>query len=443
MRSTGSTLRPLKILEPERPACDTPEEVAPLSLPARQLLGLGFALLAGCGQREPPLRAAAGQSAGGTAAEGASGATAGSVGGEAASAGGGLGGFGSAAGAASSGGLAGGAGEAPTGGAAPTMVGVFVAQGHEGRITRSCDDGESFPYDHSADDSFRCFVDAEHDCDHSELAGRGLAFGQGSFVATWGWGHPGTLQRSTDGQAWSDVLTDTPTFADLAYGNALFVACGNPTRISADGVSWEEGGKLSFDFNYRGIEFVPAGGGTFIVTGESGEQRAISRSQDGKLWLSASTRPELCGQQLRGIAGSEAATIVVSAKGHVCRSLDAGDTWSFAQLAERFTSPPLWTGDEFLIYSGAELYRSPDAETWTHQTITPGSISIGALARSPQGTLVAANDGWQVWYDKQQLFRSIDGVNWTLLEKTAFKGSHPLNFLSFGYVPASPGCGLP
>jgi hypothetical protein len=76
-------------------------------------------------------------------------------------------------------------------GGAPSPVPVFVAQGHQGRITRSCDDGQTFPFDHSNDDEFRCFIDAEHDCDHSELAGRGLAFGQGSFVAAWGWGHPG------------------------------------------------------------------------------------------------------------------------------------------------------------------------------------------------------------------------------------------------------------
>ncbi|HXK16308.1 MAG TPA: hypothetical protein VNG33_00790, partial [Polyangiaceae bacterium] len=140
-----------------------------------------------------------------------------------------------------------------SGGGATKLVGVFVGQGHEGRITRSCDDGLTFPYNHSADDTFRCFIDADHDCDHSENAGRGLAFGDGAFVATWGWGHPGKLQRSTDGKAWDDVMTATPTFADIAYGNSLFVACANPTRVSSDGKTWDTGGKLSFDFNYRGI----------------------------------------------------------------------------------------------------------------------------------------------------------------------------------------------
>jgi len=337
--------------------------------------------------------------------------------------------------------FAGGSGSAPVGGSGP--VGVFVAQGHNGRITRSCDDGLTFPYNHSADDDFRCFIDDEHDCDHSELAGRGLAFGMGSFVATWGWGQPGKLQRSVDGMTWTDVMTDTPTFADVAFGNSLFVACGNPTRISSDGTSWEMGGDLSFDFNYRGIEFVPAGGGTFIVTGESGEQRAISHSHDGKTWMAPSERPQQCGQELRGIAGSDSVIIIASGQGHVCRSSDGGDTWTFAEVSERFTSPPLWTGTEFWIYSGNQLHKSPDGELWQSLAIEPSSIQIGNLARSPAGTLVAANDGWQVWYDDQAFYRSTDGVHFSALERdVAFKGSHPIYFMGFGLLPASSGCGL-
>jgi hypothetical protein len=339
-------------------------------------------------------------------------------------------------------GVAGTAGESGGGTAGVALVGVFVAQGHQGRITRSCDDGLTFPYNHSADDAFVCFSDADHDCDHSAVAGRGLAFGSGSFVATWGWGHPGTVQRSTDGKVFSDVITETPTFADIAFGNGVFVAGGNPTPISSDGSSWSMGGKLSFDFNYRGIEFVPTAGGMFIVTGESGDQRAISWSRDGKTWTAASERPDLCGQELRGVAGSDAVMIVVSGQGHVCRSTD-GDTWTYATVTDRFTSPPLWTGNEFWVYSGAKLFKSSDGQAWTSQDIEPKNIAIGPLARSPQGTLVAANDGWQVWYDKQQFFRSTDGVHWDVLPKTAFTGSHPIYFMSFGYVPASAGCGLP
>ncbi len=403
------------------------------------LAGLGFTL-GGCGESpapvEPPMVVGGSGNAGTSASLAGSAPASGSDAGGAAGSGTVLPGGGAGAGGA--------AGNTPVGGESGLM-GVFVAQGHEGRITRSCDDGLTFPYNHSEDDAFRCFVDADHDCDHSEFAGRGLAFGAGSFVATWGWGHPGKLQRSVDGKEFSDVMTETPTFADVAFGNSLFVACGNPTRVSSDGVTWQMGGKLSFDFNYRGIEFVPAGGGTFIVTGESGEQRAISYSHDGKTWLPAQIAPT-CGTQLRGIAGSDSTIIVVSALGGICRSSDGGESFELIDVAERFTSPPVWTGSEFWIYSGSQLYKSPDGETgtWQSQAITPNNIQIGNLARSPSGTILAANDGWQVWYEKQRLYRSTDGVSFTVLEPDAsFLGSHPINFVSFGYVPASSGCGLP
>lgn len=353
----------------------------------------------------------------------------------------GLGGLGGGGQTALGGGGAGAGGNPPAGNA---MVGVFVAQGHEGRITRSCDDGLTFPYNHSEDDGYRCFSDAEHDCDHSEFAGRGLAFGAGAFVATWGWGHPGKLQRSSDGKTFTDVMTETPTFADVAFGNGTFVACGNPTRISSDGSNWEMGGDLTFSFNYRGIEFVPAAGGTFIVTGESGEQHAISYSRDGKTWLEPSERPATCGQYLRGVAGSESVIVIASGQGHVCRSTDGGATWTQKQVTERFTSQPVWTGSEFWVYSGDQRFQSSDGDEWTSQPITPSGIQIGNLARSPDGTLVAANDGWQVWYDQQRLFRSTDGLSFTVLEPmVAITGSHPINFVSFGYLPASADCGAP
>jgi hypothetical protein len=340
-------------------------------------------------------------------------------------------------------GAGGGAGGASGSAAAGSpSVGVFVAQGHHGRIARSCDDGRTFPHNRSADDAFRCFSDAEHDCDHSALAGRGLAFGGGSFVATWGWGYPGRLQRSLDGAQFDDVMVDTPTFADVAFGNGLFVACANPTRVSADGKAWQMGGDLGFDFNYRGIEFVPTAGGWFVVTGESDERRAISISRDGKSWSLASQRPASCGQELRGIAGSPEVMLIASGRGHVCYSSD-GDVWQEVQVSERLTSPPLWTGSEFVVYAGAEQLTSADAKVWSARTIEPADIAIGALARSPDGTYVAANDGWQVWYEKQRFYRSRDGSSWETLPEGSFSGSHPIYFLSFGYVPETEGCSAP
>jgi hypothetical protein len=390
---------------------------------SRRLASIALACLfgSGCGtQAEEP--SATGGAAGTSATGGAS------VGGSAGT---------SATGGASTGGSAGSGGASGTTGGSggdAALVPVFIAQGHQGRTTVSFDDGHTFTHEHSEDDSYPCFVDDQHDCDHSEFAGRGIAYGDGAFVITWGWGHPGTLQRSTDGFTWDTVATETPTFADVAYGKGKFVACGNPTQVSTDGLTWTEGGPLSFDFNYRGIEFVPSGGGTFVVTGESGDQRDISVSSDGVVWHSATTRPDLCGAYLRGVAGNETTLVVASGQGHVCYSTDAGDTWTQKDVADGFSSPILWTGTEFMIWNRSTLWRSADGEEWQSEATTP-DVAIGPVARSDQGTFVAANDGWLVWYEEQQFYRSVDGVNWDVLEQgTAFTGSHPIYFFGFGYV---------
>jgi hypothetical protein len=324
--------------------------------------------------------------------------------------------------------------------AAPvTDVPVFLAQGHYGRTTISCDDGHTWVQDRSEDDAVRCF-EGGLDCDHNAFAGRGIAWGDGVFVLTWGWGQPGTLVRSEDAASFSPVLTDTPTFADVAFGNGRFVANNSPTRISDDGgQTWIEGGPLAIDINTRAIEFVPHAAGWFIVAGESGEQRAIVRSPDGVTWTPASERPEPCASYTLGMAHGGGVTLMASGHGFVCRSLDGGDTWTHVPIAEQLTSTPLWTGGEFFVYTRDVLHRSADGAAWTSEPVQGGAV-IGPVARSPEGTFVAANDGWMVWYEKQQFYRSADGVAWETLPADAFVGSHPIYFMAHGRVAPGAGC---
>ena len=325
-------------------------------------------------------------------------------------------------------------------GPAEAGVSVFLAQGHYGRTTISCDDGKTWIQDKSQDDAVLCFQN-DVDCDHNAHAGRGVAWGDGEVVMTWGWGAPGTLVRSEDAATFTPVLEQTPTFADVAYGNGRFVANNSPTKISDDGgLTWQDGGELNIDMNTRAIEFIPQAGGRFIVTGESGENRAIVHSPDGVTWTAAADRPPECGSHVIGIGHGDGVTLIVSGKGHVCRSTDAGVTWTQVQVSDSFSSPPVWTGSEFFVYQGGQLHRSATGETWQTEALTPNSTSIGAVVRSPEGTFVAANDGWQQWYDKQRFFRSTDGKTWEQLPEGAFVGSHPINFMAHGRVPAGAGC---
>ncbi len=319
-------------------------------------------------------------------------------------------------------------------------VAVFLAQGHYGRTTISCDDGKTWVQDRSEDDAARCFT-GDLDCDHHAFAARGIAWGDGQIVLTWGWGKPGTLVRSEDAATFVPVLSETPTFADLAFGNGRFVANNSATSISDDGgKTWQAGGPLGIGINTRAIEFVPQNGGTFIVTGESGEQRAIVRSSDGIMWAPASQRPPECGMSVLGVAHGGDVTVIASGKGFICRSPDAGDTWTQVAVAEGFSAPPVWTGSEFFVYQGNVLHRSATGEVWTSEPLMPASTSIGQVARSPGGTFVAVNDGWMTWYEQQRFFRSTDGKNWEQLGPGTYVGSHPIYFMAHGTVPAGAGC---
>jgi hypothetical protein len=153
--------------------------------------------------------------------------------------------------------------------APPGSVPRFVAQGHMGRTIVSCDDGLSWVADRSLDregdhyvcdviDPAVCWVDGmgcnfldngacvpkatQCDCDHHPGAGTGIAYGNGWFVATWGWGPKGSVRRSQDGVSWQEVLSDT-SFGGMAFGLDRFMAGDRqPRRSLDDGASWDNAG---------------------------------------------------------------------------------------------------------------------------------------------------------------------------------------------------------
>src|SRR5690606_3362440 len=144
----------------------------------------------------------------------------------------------------------------------------------------------------------------------------------------------GTVVRSEDAASFETVLSETPTFADVAFGNGRFVANDSTTQISDDlGATWAPGGPLEIDINTRAIAFFPHDAGVFVVTGESGEERAIVRSVDGVTWTPASARPRECGSHVIGMAYGAGVGIIASGGGGVCRSSDGGDTWQHVAVS--------------------------------------------------------------------------------------------------------------
>jgi photosystem II stability/assembly factor-like uncharacterized protein len=311
-----------------------------------------------------------------------------------------------------------------------------------GRLTISCDDGNSWIDNHSIDDSVRCF-EGGLDCDHSPYGSTGLIYANGWFVAAWGWGYPGTLDRSKDGHTWERVMDNTPTFANLTFGEGKFLANSNPLRVSSDAAQWSTGGDPGLQINQRSIDFIDYDGGRFIMTAESGTVRNILHSKDGNSWTPATARPELCGSYYTGLAFANGTAVISAGQGHVCYSKDGGVSWTLVQVDEQITSPVRWAGSEFRVYSGGTLHASPDGVTWSTEALQPANLSIGPLAITSQGTSVAANGGWQVWYEKQRFYRSSDGRNWEVLGPGKFVGSHLIRFITPGYVEPGAGCGVP
>lgn len=323
-------------------------------------------------------------------------------------------------------------------------VGLFVAQGDMGRISVSCDDGRSWVMDESEDDSVRCYGDSNFDCNHTAGAARGIAFGDGAFVATFGWGQPGAVRRSRNAMDWEDVLVGQ-TFAGVTYGAGSWLAASPYAQFSTDGAgSWTAPDDMQVPtWNVRRSGFAAHGEGRFLMVGDD---NAWGVSQDGgRTFAAPRTLPAACGQSIQwagGIAYGAGVWLVVGGDGVACRSTDGGDTWVEGSVGSDVSGQLIWTGTEFMTWGGGQRLVSSDGASWTAQGMTP-SFQIGAVARSDAGTFVAVNGNWQGWYENQQFYRSEDGLQWEALAEDRFVGSHPVGFIAFGRAEASDLCPEP
>jgi hypothetical protein len=352
-----------------------------------------------------------------------------------------------------------GSGDAGSGDAGSTPV--FVAQGHAGRTTVSCDDGNTWVANRSDNDSIVCFTNGV-DCDHQSGAGRGITFGQGYFVATFGWGAPGTVRRSRNGVQWETMLSSTESFAGVVFGADTFMLGGRPPRLSTDrGASWQAGGEVhSEQWNVRRSGFAAHGGGRLVLAfGSEGNDVNIS-SDRGVTWTRPATLPAACAGDMQwsgGIEYGNGVMLIVGGTGVACRSTDGGQTWTETSVGGAVSAQLLWTGTEFLTWGRTgngtpALFRSTNGAAWTatptvvRRRTSGGATSerpgpdVGAVARSDTGTFVAVRGGWQVWYDQQEFYRSTDGITWDALPPGAFAGSHPIQFIAFGRTAPGVSC---
>ncbi len=329
--------------------------------------------------------------------------------------------------------------------ARPTHVPIFIAQGKLGRTTVSCDDGHTWIADKAENSTARCWDDTASEnieCDHHSWSSVGMVKADGWVLATYGWGYPGMVRRTEDGIKWEDVMPGN-TFAGLAFGNGVLMANAHTPQIStAAGAagSWKPAGEIqSAQWTVRRIVFVPDGGGRFVITLDGSVQLS---DDNGAKWREAATLPANCAKAVGGIVHGNGVTVMSQSDGSMCRSTDRGDTWTHVPLTTWFSSELLYSDGAFFVWSGSVMHRSTDGLLWTSTPGTAG-VEIGAVARGASGTFVAVRGGWQQWYEKQQFYRSTDGVTWNILPPTNFKPGHPITHLIAGSFKPSAECPLP
>jgi hypothetical protein len=303
---------------------------------------------------------------------------------------------------------------------------------------------------HSLDDTVRCFEN-DFDCNHHLGAGRGVTYGDGAFVATYGWGYPGSVQRLGAGDVDFVTVFEGHTFAGLAFDAGVFVASDRPPFRSDDGGStWAATGDVTSDeWNVRRTG---AGDGLFLVAFES-YGTDLNVSSDGGLTFSQPREwPAECGRGLQfsgGLTAAHGVVLVVGADGIACTSTDRGQTFTVSQVGDAVTAHLLVTPTGFETWGRVRYdpfrFSSTDGVSWTAEATTTryalggegSGPSIRAVARAEDGTYAAVSDGWMAWYEQQRFYRSTDGLAWDELPEGAFVGSHPIGEMAVGLSDAA------
>lgn len=351
---------------------------------------------------------------------------------------------------------------------------IFVAQGEVGRTTISCDDGRTWIANHSwdvDDDPLLCdtpspvvcwmgsadyLIGGEcrsmQPCNDTPDVAKGVIYGAGAFVATWGWGRPGVIRRSTNGVDWTTTHADD-SFGGIKYGAGRFVAASRFPVWSSDGTTWTSGQEADFRsttgttiWSVRRFAFLDYDTGRFVAVGRGDENSDILVSSDGGAsWHRPSTLAPECGDldlnAYGDLLSGNGIIVAVDTNGTVCRSLDGGDTWLGGNTGvNEIYSRGVWTGSEFWIWGQNMRLSSTDGASWT---ATPQVTDVrleGPVAISANGTLVAGENEWN-GYDQQNFLRSTDGLTWDSLPSNAFTHSHPIFSIAFGDADPSAECG--
>ncbi|HXX94504.1 MAG TPA: hypothetical protein VEN81_12790 [Planctomycetota bacterium] len=241
---------------------------------------------------------------------------------------------------------------------------------------------------------------------------RAAAFGLGRWVAVGTFGGANIFASSPDGTAWATASKDgrySTYVRGLAFGDGTFVAIGgdpgsvgssSPVALhSTDGVQWTDFIPLGGKHILRRIAF---GKGLWVGVGDRGRRAS---SKDAKTF--ADDPGSKAVDTLVDVAFGRDVFVGVGLHGLRMLSED-GVSWTrrFAGEEGEHLNSIVWAQDRFVAVGQGATYTSPDGREWKRleNHDAPLTVAFGG------GLFVGAH-----W--KGRILTSKDGVDWTQVHK--------------------------
>jgi len=246
-----------------------------------------------------------------------------------------------------------------------------------------------------------------------------MIYGNNLFVGTVG---DTRISTSPDGKVWTSRTTNHSMTA-IGYNNNLYVGAGDSGLIqtSTDAITWTTRDSTT-NTPWQAIVY----GDKWIVGGNTGGN---ATSTDGITWT---TRANILGNnQVLGLTYGNSLYVAVGAAGKLQTSTD-GITWTSRDagfgISSQIRAVTFGNGLYVAGGQGSRISTSTDGVTWTTRN---GAAGLGAGVVI--NTIVYADSTYIAAGEQGRLATSTDGITWT---------SRPVNFGTSAIQAVAYGAGL-